>query len=83
MFAVRKWQRLGKDICQLLAGRYTVESHVTVLNHFVGEVFGDVDVLSTLASADDMVSPFDAGCVVFIDWRIIVLREARIAQVQR
>ena len=52
---------------------------MTVLNHFVGEVFADVDVLSPLASANDMVSPFDAGRAVFIDWRIIVLRETHIA----
>ena len=53
---------------------------MTVLNHFVGEVFANVDVLGTLTSADDMVSPLDAGRVVFIDWRIIALREAHIAQ---
>ena len=57
-FEVLKRQRLGKDVCQLPTCRYTVEAHVTVtvLNHFVGEVFANVDVLSTLASANDMVS---------------------------
>ena len=57
---------------------------MTVLNHFqvVSEVLADVDVLGTLASADDMVSPFDACRVVFIlvDRSIIALREAHIVQ---
>ena len=40
---------------------------MAVLNHFVSEVLADIDVLGTLASADNMVSPFDACRVVFID----------------
>ncbi len=37
-----------------------------------------VDVLGTLASADDMVSPFNARNIVLIlaDWGVIVLGEA-------
>ncbi len=53
---------------------------MTILNHFVSEVLADVDVLGTFSSADDMVSPFDACCVVFIDESIIVLQEAHIVQ---
>ena len=73
VFEVRKWQRLCEDVCQLSICRYTVEAHVTVLNHLVGGVFANVDALGTFASADDMVSPLDAGRLVFIDWRIIAL----------
>ena len=40
----------------------------------------DVDVLSTLASADDVVSPFDACRVVFVDWGIIVWFETHIVE---
>ena len=43
----------------------------------MSKMLADVDVLSTLASADDMVSPFDARRVVSIDWGIIVWFETR------
>ena len=35
-------------------------------------MLADVDVLGTLTSADDMVSPFDARRVVLVDWGVIV-----------
>ncbi len=71
-------QRLGEDVCQLITRRlgYPDETHVTVLDYFVCEVFADVDVLGTLASADNMVPPFDACRVVFVDRSIIALRES-------
>ncbi len=40
--------------------------HHTILNDLVGEVLPDVDVLGLFASADDVVAPFDAHCVVLV-----------------
>ncbi len=40
---------------------------MAVLDHFMGEVLADVDVLSTLTSADYVISPFDARRIVFVD----------------
>ena len=37
------------------------------LDHFMHKVLADVNVLGTLASADDVISPFDACCIVFMD----------------
>ena len=42
---------------------------MTILDRFVGEVLPDVNVLRTLTAADDVVAPFDARVVVFVDRR--------------
>jgi hypothetical protein len=43
---------------------------VAKLNSFVREMFPEVDMLGTLATADNVVAPFDARVVVFIDRRV-------------
>ncbi len=50
------------------------ESHVPILNSLMRKVLADVGVLGTLASADNMVSPFDgiARRIVLKDWGVIV-----------
>ena len=51
-----------------------------ILNSLMIKMLADVDVLSTLASADNVVSPFDACRVVFIDWGIIVWFETHVVE---
>ena len=41
----------------------------TILNNLVGEVLPDVDVLGSLSSTNDVVTPLDARCVVLKDRR--------------
>ena len=64
----------------MVVGSNFDESHVPVLNSLMGKMLADVDVLGTLASADDVVSSFDACRVVFIDWSIIVWFETHIVE---
>ncbi len=45
---------------------YLDEQHSAILNDFVGEVLPNVNVLSSFPSADDVVAPFYARCVVFV-----------------
>ncbi len=45
------------------------EQHLAILNNFVGEVLPDVDVLGSLPSTDDVVTPLDARRVVFVNRR--------------
>ena len=42
---------------------------MTILDCLVGEVLADVNVLGSLTSPDDVVAPFDARVVVFVDRR--------------
>ena len=51
-----------------------------ILNSLMSQMLVDVDVLGTLASADDMVSPFDARRVVLVDGGVIVWFEAHIVE---
>ena len=37
-------------------------------DHLVREVLPNVDVLCTLASPDDVVTSFDAGIVILMNW---------------
>ncbi len=46
------------------------------LNCFVGEVFALINVLGSFETANDVVSPFNARVVVFIDIRWSLLCEA-------
>ena len=62
-------QPLGEDVCQLLRGVDSDQTEMTVLDRLVGEVLADVNVLRTLAASDDVVAPFDARVVVFVDRR--------------
>ena len=50
------------------------------LNHLMGEMLADVDVLGTLTSADHVVSPFDARRVVLVYLGIGLLGEAHVGQ---
>ena len=53
-------KRLGEYVRHLVVGSDFDESHVPILNRLMRKMLADVDVLGTLASADDMDSPFDA-----------------------
>jgi hypothetical protein len=52
----------------------TNQLHVAILNNFMRKVFPDVNVLGALPAAYDIVSPFNACSIVFINWsRFLVL----------
>ena len=58
---------LREDVCQLFRGVDSDQTKMTLLDRLVGEVLADVNVLRTLTAADDVVAPFDARAVVFVD----------------
>ncbi len=60
---------LGEDICELGRCGDADEQHLTILNSLVGEVPLDVDVLGSLPSANEVVTPLNARRVVFVDRR--------------
>ena len=62
-------QALGKDIRELGRRGDADEQHLAILNNLMGEVLPNVDVLDSLPSADDVVTPLDARRVVFVDGR--------------
>ena len=64
---MRKKKPLGKDIGQPVLRRHLDEPHLAVLDHLVGEVLPDVDVLGSLTAADDVVAPFNTRRVVLVD----------------
>ncbi len=68
-------EALGEDIRELGRRGDADEQHLAILNNFAGEVLPDVDVLSSLPSADDVVTPLDARRVVFVDRRGLCLGE--------
>ncbi len=68
-------EALGEDILELGRSGDADEQHLAILNNFVGEVLLDVDVLGSLPSADDVVTPLDARRVVFVVRRGLRLGE--------
>ena len=52
------------SIRHLVVGSNFDALHVPILNSLMSKVLADVDVLGTLASAHNMVFPFDACCTV-------------------
>ncbi len=74
---LRVVEALGEDIRELGRRGDSDEQHLAILNNFVGEVLPDVDVLGSLPSADDVVTPLDARRVVFVDRRGRRLGEPR------
>ena len=58
---------LGKDIGQLVLRRHLDEPHLAVLDHLVGEVLPNVDVLGSLTAADDVVAPLNTRRGVLVD----------------
>ena len=61
---LRKVQRLGQNIRQLEGGSDVDQLHVAILDHFMREVLPNVDMLGSLPTADDVVTPLDARGVV-------------------
>ena len=49
---------LGEDICELLRGVDSNQAQVSILDHLVGKVLPDVDVLGTFSASDNVVAPF-------------------------
>ena len=62
-------ETLGEDVRQLLRGVDPDQAEMTILDRLVGEVLPDVNVLRTLTASNNVVAPFDARIVVFVDWR--------------
>ena len=59
-------ERIGEAVGKLTSSVYLDEPHLLPLDHFMGKVLADVDVLGMLASADHVVSPLDARRVVLV-----------------
>ncbi len=57
-------QALGEDIRELGRCGDADDQHLAILNDLVGEALPDVDVLGSLPSADDVVTPHDWSLVV-------------------
>jgi hypothetical protein len=55
----------------LFRGIHSDQAEVTILDCLVGEVLADsdVNVLRSFPSSNDVVAPFDARIIVFVDWR--------------
>ena len=53
---LRKVQRLGQNIRQLEGGSDVDQLHVAILDHFMREVFPNVDMLGPLPSANDVAT---------------------------
>ncbi len=71
---------LGEDVCQLLRSVNSDQTKMTILDCLVVKVLADANVLRTLAAADDVVAPFDARGVVFVDRRPFLRCEPHTAQ---
>lgn len=60
---------LREDVGELLRCIDSDQAEMTILDCLVGEVLADVNVLGALTPSDNIVAPFDARIVVFVDWR--------------
>ncbi len=60
---------LRENVGELLRCIDSDQAEVTILDCLVGEVLADVNVLRSFPLSDNVVAPFDARIVVFIDWR--------------
>jgi hypothetical protein len=62
---------LRENVGELLRCIDSDQAEVTILDYLVGEVLADVNVLRSFTPSDNLnvVAPFDARVVVFVDWR--------------
>ncbi len=60
---------LRENVGELLRCIDSDQAEVTILDCLVGEVLADVSVLRSFTPSDNVVAPFDARVVVFLDWR--------------
>ena len=65
----RGMKSLRENVGELLRSVDSDQAEVTILECLVGEVHADVNVLRSFPSSDNVVAPFDARVVVFVDWR--------------
>jgi hypothetical protein len=63
---LREVQRLGQDVRQLLGGSDANQRHMAILDHLMSKVLPVVDVLRTLSTTNDVISPLNACGVVLI-----------------
>jgi len=67
---MKAWLKtLGEHIRELFLSRNSNKQELANLDHVMGEGLPNVDVLGPFASANDVVAPFDARIIVFVDWR--------------
>ena len=57
-----------------------MQSAFMLLDHLVGEVLPNVDVLGSLTAADDVIAPFNTRSVVLVDRGRFPLPESKSAQ---
>jgi hypothetical protein len=65
----RGMKSLRENVGELFRCIDSDQAEVTILDCLVGEVLADVNVLRSFPSSDNVVAPFDARVVVFVDWR--------------
>ncbi len=72
-------ESLGEDVSQLQLrrGRDFDQLRLSFSNHFMSEVLADINVLGSFPSADDVISPLDACCVILAHWCGRLLSEAK------
>lgn len=65
----RGMKSLRENVGELFRCIHSDQAEVTILDCLVGEVLADVNVLRSFPSSNDVVAPFDARVIVFVDWR--------------
>ena len=75
----------GEDISQLISSRYTDKLEMTQLDSLMGKMLANINMLSTLPTTDNVVTPFDASSAVFENQRVGILgcgevRESKLSQ---
>ncbi len=66
-----------EDVCELKRSGDVYKQHLAVLDDLVSQVLPNVNTLGLLLSANDFVSPLNAGCVISEHLCVVHLREAK------
>ena len=69
---------LCHEVRQLQRGRDLLQDEVSILDGLMSKVLANIDVLGSLAAADNIVSPSNACCVVLVHRRRAILGESQV-----
>ncbi len=58
---------LGEDACELLRGADPNQKQMSILNHLMGEVLPDVNMLGAFSTSNNVIAPLNASTVVLVD----------------
>lgn len=73
-------EALGKYVGKLIRRIHTHQTQMAMLDNLVRKMLANVDMLSTLTTADDMIAPLDACIVVLINWCPGLRRKSHLLQ---